>query len=627
MMIIFNSISNSTAQEGLEKDLNPGNTTLKTITRLDYKTIDLFFIKIDNSLIIEAIGPDSEWAYSPIKIPKKIDVNVFNEEQEIKLGDLLGTFLLPGNVLNLYKAVLGRILVQPRMGLRLKLHFIEEAKAYAWLPWEATRIEGKKLVMDGRQSIVRTLDLLEPALPLEFENPPYLIASISSLPKDAPQFEIEKEQKQFDKALEKLVEAGLVRIYALKDPSPEEFESFIREREYHILYFTGYASHDEKHTIHLVFCNDEKSPIFVNSIKFADMIRGTGIRIAFINTGSSISSFVEKSSKGVLEALLEVGIPIGVGLNGIVTIESSLAFAKEFFSNIAKSNSLDDSMIAGRRAMPPQLFDWFSPVLFIRTSETKFWYGEAGFKVESFLDADGKLVSMASKAGEFYPELFAKRLQATKEALPKIMDMADQTKAKNLIAEIEDAIANQDQTAASQKITETSTFIFNVLSTQERTMIQTKQENKARWTVLCVSSLLLLVVAALSYYLRESWTPELSIPVIGIPISVIVWSFIGGVAAILQDFVSSKKEQCQKIINYEYLLWRPLVGILMGTTVYLAIASGLVVLLQGNTNILSSLGNNYLLWVLAFLGGFSDRFAEFVFDNIVRRFSEQATTD
>jgi hypothetical protein len=141
-------------------------------------------------------------------------------------------------------------------------------------------------------------------------------------------------------------------------------------------------------------------------------------------------------------------------------------------------------------------------------------------------------------------------------------------------------------------------------------------------TVLSLSIFLLVIVALLSYFLRDTWTPSMSIPILALPISVIVWGFVGGVAAMLQTFVGSRRQAETERVNYEWLLWRPIVGVIMGSVLYLAIAAGLVLFGQGSFTSLANTQNHHFLWALAFLGGFSDKFAILVFDEVVRAFSK-----
>jgi uncharacterized membrane protein len=291
-------------------------------------------------------------------------------------------------------------------------------------------------------------------------------------------------------------------------------------------------------------------------------------------------------------------------------------------------------MHAGRQAVFQSHPDsYMTPVLITRASEERFWTGKAGYNVETFIH-DGRLVAEAKSQDAFDPSVFANRLQTALNYLEQIEDIDKQLRARQLVAEVQDTIANSEPDQATQKLSEASTYIHLVISEQEnRHKVQQEKKKamkervesarRARLTVLGVSTGLLLVVAILGYVLRHVWTPSMSIPVIAIPVSVVVWSFVGGVAAMLQVFVETKQTSSPAHVSYEWLLWRPIVGVVMGSVIYLAIAAGLVVLGQGDLDSLANTRNPYFIWATAFAGGFSDKFTILVFDNIVRTFSKQ----
>ncbi|HEY9246385.1 MAG TPA: hypothetical protein VIO11_06010, partial [Candidatus Methanoperedens sp.] len=135
---------------------------------LEYKTLDVYIRKQGSLVFIEAFGPGGEWAETHTEMPDEEDMRTMtdsykmaavsgNSEKSVldKLGDRLGNILMPGPILQLYSAVLQRTFAHPNKGLGLKLHFLSSSREYAWLPWEAIRINGRTIAMDPRQTIVR----------------------------------------------------------------------------------------------------------------------------------------------------------------------------------------------------------------------------------------------------------------------------------------------------------------------------------------------------------------------------------------------------------------------------------------------------------------------------------------
>ena len=116
------------------------------------------------------------------------------------------------------------------------------------------------------------------------------------------------------------------------------------------------------------------------------------------------------------------------------------------------------------------------------------------------------------------------------------------------------------------------------------------------------------------YFGKNDWIPLTTIPVIAVPLSIIVWSAIGSLSAILYRFYHWRRGQ----VFYEvrWLIARPIFGIVMGCMSYMIAMSGLL-LFESTvefTNAPTNLAHFYLFYVLAFLAGFSDR----VFEAIVR---------
>jgi hypothetical protein len=111
--------------------------------------------------------------------------------------------------------------------------------------------------------------------------------------------------------------------------------------------------------------------------------------------------------------------------------------------------------------------------------------------------------------------------------------------------------------------------------------------------------------------LDKNWV----IPILSIPVTVILWSFIGSLAAMLYRFNQSSDTEMRNPLRW--LFTRPLTGMVMGLLVYLFIKGALIV--TGSTISFLTLGSQEVIWLLAFFAGFSDRFCDFVLNLIVGR--------
>ena len=104
------------------------------------------------------------------------------------------------------------------------------------------------------------------------------------------------------------------------------------------------------------------------------------------------------------------------------------------------------------------------------------------------------------------------------------------------------------------------------------------------------------------------------IPVLQIPMPVLLWSAIGSFTSLLYRFNKASDIELQDPLRW--LVTRPLTGIVMGTVVYLVIRAGF--LSTGVVDLLPA-ETNELIWLVAFLVGFSDRFSESLLKSLVGR--------
>jgi len=160
-----------------------------------------------------------------------------------------------------------------------------------------------------------------------------------------------------------------------------------------------------------------------------------------------------------------------------------------------------------------------------------------------------------------------------------------------------------------------------LLEISRRTEELKKEENKAKekagWLVLIFVIISMITLLVVIVGLHFSGLDKESIPILGLPYSVVAWSAIGSIAAMLYQFLNRPVSQLETM---KWLVARPIQGILMGSFLYFVIAGGIIVLTNreapiGPEEAIRSAVKPELAAVIAFLGGFSDRFA----DEMVRR--------
>jgi hypothetical protein len=118
-------------------------------------------------------------------------------------------------------------------------------------------------------------------------------------------------------------------------------------------------------------------------------------------------------------------------------------------------------------------------------------------------------------------------------------------------------------------------------------------------------------------------TDTYEINILKLPVQVLFWSIIGSFAAILYRFTHAGDSELNEPLRW--LFARPLTGIIMGAVAYLVLKVGLVTI-QGDQST-ASLGGKEVVWLIAFLAGFSDRFSDVLLRNVVGRFGGDTTGD
>ena len=147
--------------------------------------------------------------------------------------------------------------------------------------------------------------------------------------------------------------------------------------------------------------------------------------------------------------------------------------------------------------------------------------------------------------------------------------------------------------------------IFNEMKASEKQIISLKAQNDQRGQktktsfLIGMATILLAFILLLCsfYYLDITWKDIKDYPILGIPLGVCIWSFIGSFAAMLTQF---NKEPIHKFGDpLKWVIIRPVLGIVMGAAIYLALFS---LVLTGNSQ------NDLLPLLVAFFVGYSDTF-------------------
>lgn len=163
----------------------------------------------------------------------------------------------------------------------------------------------------------------------------------------------------------------------------------------------------------------------------------------------------------------------------------------------------------------------------------------------------------------------------------------------------------------------------------------TLDRRKRNLTIFSVTAYIVVVIALMSLlYFRVGTRLQvgkqplstLKLPLFGIPWPVALWSLIGSIASMVYRFNRRPIYDFGDAIKW--MLTRPFQGVVLGSAFYLVLVSGLF-LLTGTptTDASGSVRADEIILVLSFLVGFSDRFADTVFNTLVDKYSREDKKD
>lgn len=147
----------------------------------------------------------------------------------------------------------------------------------------------------------------------------------------------------------------------------------------------------------------------------------------------------------------------------------------------------------------------------------------------------------------------------------------------------------------------------DILSLQAKDQDRAQKTRKSVLIGIAVTFAILIGGVAVLDSMGVTWRNIRVYPILGIPMGIVVWSFIGSFAAMLTQFYQKPVHEFGNTLKW--VIIRPVLGIVMGAAVYLALYS--LVLSPSNTNSLLPL-------LVAFFVGYSDTFTFDLLNTIQR---------
>ena len=257
-------------------------------------------------------------------------------------------------------------------GLRICLRFHENAQEISALPWEFLHDGG--FLSTDRNILISRLPVgikKKESSPIESILRMLVVVSSPDDPDVAP-LNIEHEQEVIIAAVDKLQREQKMEVEFTEDASFETIESYLNEKDYHIVHFTGHGKYDNGRGYLLLETEDGKArPVDNNAV--SDLLAGRGVRLVVLSTCQSGKTSNREAYADLASILVKKNIPAVVAMQYSILDSSATKFAETFYHAIASKKPVDlaltEARIVMKNAENSNGIDFATPVLYLSDPE------------------------------------------------------------------------------------------------------------------------------------------------------------------------------------------------------------------------------------------------------------------
>lgn len=288
------------------------------------------------------------------------------------VGRLMGDLLLVPGVRELFHEAYSRL--GDLEGLRLRLRCRDETTRR--LPWEFARVDmgdgsqPRPLAVNPKLSLVRYETLhdrrLEPRVRAEL-----VVASLDAgraggrsyadLSPDSPD-------------PPRLFDSRPVQMITIDPPTRGSLERALRDQQVDIFHFSGHGEPSGPGSsagLVLDYEQDTGTDILTGQA-LARILARAGVSMAVLSACHSGESALVTDGGGVARALVEIGIPIVVGMQHQVEAAHAAEFNKSFYQTLFTGATVDEAVCRGRIRLYELGADYGRPVLYHRSGSGRF---------------------------------------------------------------------------------------------------------------------------------------------------------------------------------------------------------------------------------------------------------------
>ncbi|HEV7519275.1 MAG TPA: CHAT domain-containing protein [Thermoanaerobaculia bacterium] len=257
------------------------------------------------------------------------------------------------------------------LGLRLRLR-LNGVPELARLPWEyLCDPKGDFLALSANTPVVRYPKLARSWPPLIAASPLRVLVLIAR-PSGLPPLNGDEEMRHIQKALQGLVERGLVVLDRVVPATFPELLARLRRERCHILHFIGHGAFEPERGEGVLALEDEHGQeARIDGRDLGAVLHRRKISLVVLNTCEGARHDESDALVGVAQALIRREIPAVVAMQSVVSDGAAMTFAQHFYQVLAEGFPVDGGLSEARLAMlaAGHATEWGTPVLYMRSSD------------------------------------------------------------------------------------------------------------------------------------------------------------------------------------------------------------------------------------------------------------------
>ena len=262
-----------------------------------------------------------------------------------------------------------------RAKLRLRLRI--EAPSIASLPLEFLyRSAGGYYLSTNPDTVLsRYLNLPLPPERVRRREEPLHMLLILSEPSDQGQFQPDKWDEMFRKALSSQIDSGQLSIDVVKRATSKEIAAALKSRKPDIIQYVGHGEYKNGRG-YILLVNEETGKSWpVTDDIFANLFMGHDDHLGLISLTAceSAESSAPQAFIGVAPKLVERGTPAVIAMQYSVQIKSAKVFFEDFYASLAARKPVDWAVQSARNAVSQQFGldnrEFATPVLYMRAKD------------------------------------------------------------------------------------------------------------------------------------------------------------------------------------------------------------------------------------------------------------------